>query len=143
MLLVDANVILRYILYDNEEMADQVDELLKDNVVTIRNEVLAEVVYVLDKVYKLPRTEIHEVLILFLDLENVKTQDRDVVVLALETFSQSGLDFVDTLLYAYHVVKDAKVFTFDKKLLSKIKQHPENKRTQRGDDADMAVLMKE
>jgi len=32
------------------------------------------------------------------------------------------LDFVDTLLYAYHALKGARVFTFDKKLLSRIKK---------------------
>jgi len=122
MLLIDANAILRYILCDNADMAEQVEELLKNKIVTTKNEVIAEVVYVLDKIYKLPRNEIHSVIVLFLDLENVQTEDKTVVVLALETYSQTKLDFVDTLLYAYHTLKDAKIFTFDKKLLSKIKQ---------------------
>jgi predicted nucleic-acid-binding protein len=103
-------------------MAEQVEELLENKVVSARNEVLAEVVYVLDKVYKLPRTETHSVIVKFLDLENVQIDDKDVVVLALETFSQTRLDFVDTLLYAYHTLKGAKIFTFDKKLLFKMKQ---------------------
>ena len=121
MLLIDANAILRYILCDNADMAEQVEILLENNEVVVRNEVLAEVVYVLSKVYKLPRNEIYAVASQFLDLENVKTDDKPVVILALETFSQTGLDFVDTLLYSYHAIKGAEVFTFDKKLLSKMK----------------------
>jgi len=122
MLLIDANAILRYILCDNAEMAEQVEELLENKVVTLRNEVLAEVVYVLSKVYKLPRNEIHAVIVQFLDLESVQIENKVVVVLALETFSQTRLDFVDTLLYAYHILKGVNIFTFDKKLISKMKQ---------------------
>jgi len=121
-MIIDANAILRYILCDNADIAEQVDELLENKVVTAKNEVLAEVVYVLNKVYKLPRAEIYTVIVQFLDLENVQAIDKAVVVKALETYSQTGLDFVDTLLYAYHVLKGAKIFTFDKKLLSKMKQ---------------------
>ena len=58
MLLIDANAILRYVLNDNSDMAGKVHELIKNNKVTIRFEVMAEVVYVLNKVYKLPRNEI-------------------------------------------------------------------------------------
>ena len=122
MLLIDANAILRYILCDNADMAEQVDELLKNELVTVKNEVLAEVVYVLDKVYKLPRAEISAVIVQFLDLENVQIKDKTVMLNALETYSQSKLDFIDTLLYAYHLLKGASVFTFDKKLISKMKQ---------------------
>jgi len=53
MLLIDANAILRYILCDNEKMAVQVEDLLEKRMVNLRNEVLAEVVYVLNKVYSI------------------------------------------------------------------------------------------
>ena len=122
MLLIDANAILRYILCDNAEMAENVEELLDNTIVTIRNEVLAEVVYVLEKVYKLPKDKIHSALVQLLDMENVSIDDKAVVLLALETFMQTKLDFVDTLLYAYHNLKGADIFTFDKGLTSKLNQ---------------------
>ena len=120
MLLIDANAILRYILCDIEDMAEQVEELLEREIVTVQNEVLAEVVYVLGKVYKLSRTEISSVIVQFLNLSNVEIRDKPVIILALETFGQTKLDFVDTLLYAYYILKDAEVFTFDKELRSKM-----------------------
>ncbi|MCL2528202.1 MAG: PIN domain-containing protein [Defluviitaleaceae bacterium] len=122
MLLIDANAILRYLLCDNAGMAEKIEDLLENAVVTVRYEVLAEVIYVLNKVYKLQRVEIHEVIVKFLDLDSVNIEDNAVAVLALETFSQTRLDFVDTLLYAFHVINGAEVFTFDKKLLNKISQ---------------------
>jgi len=57
-----------------------------------------------------------------MDLEDVQIEDGIVVKLALETFSQTKLDFVDTLLYAYYTLKGTRIFTFDKKLLSKMKK---------------------
>ena len=120
MLIIDANAILRYILCDNDDMATQVEELLENELTTARHEVLAEVVYVLNKVYKLPRLEIQRVVEQFLNLENIHTDDKAVVLFALTAFGQTTLDFVDTLLYAHHVVKGSRVFTFDKKLRTKM-----------------------
>ena len=60
MLFIDANAILRYMLNDNIEMAAKVCALLDNARVTVRHEVIAEVVYVLNKVYLLPRNEIAE-----------------------------------------------------------------------------------
>ena len=58
MVLVDANVILRHVLKDNAEMAQKVEDLLKTNKVYVGFEVIAEVVYVLEKVYKVERNDI-------------------------------------------------------------------------------------
>lgn len=51
MKIADANVILRYLLNDNEELSDKAVKIIEDNEVLLPNEVIAEVVYVLDKVY--------------------------------------------------------------------------------------------
>jgi predicted nucleic-acid-binding protein len=43
--------------------------------------------------------------------------EKPVVFLnALECYSTSTFDFVDTLLWAYHAVEKQEVFTFDNKL---------------------------
>jgi hypothetical protein len=39
-----------------------------------------------------------------------------VFLKGLECYSESGLDFVDALLLAYHLVESESVFTFDDKL---------------------------
>ena len=51
---VDANVILRRILRDNEEMAAQADRFFDEGAWTFPA-VIAEVVYVLSRVYKVNR----------------------------------------------------------------------------------------
>ena len=54
MILLDANYILRYLLRDNEEMYLIAEEIILNNAYMVLNEVVAEVVYVLEKVYKVP-----------------------------------------------------------------------------------------
>ena len=53
MVLFDTNVILRYILQDNPEMAENVEQQLSNSICLIPVEVVAEVVCVLSKVYKI------------------------------------------------------------------------------------------
>lgn len=48
--IVDANIILRYLLEDIPELAEKAAEILENNEIFIPNEVFAEVVYVLEKV---------------------------------------------------------------------------------------------
>jgi predicted nucleic-acid-binding protein len=121
MMLIDANAILRYLLKDNADMANKVDELLKGIKVKVRYEVVAEVVYVLGKVYKMPRNEIAEGLNIFLSLPNVETESVEVLSFALKSYADANMDFVDCVLYGFFAVCGDSVFTFDKKLNSKLK----------------------
>ena len=49
--MLDANVILRYILNDNEDMVLEVTEVIKSKNVIVTIEVIAEVIYVLKRIY--------------------------------------------------------------------------------------------
>ena len=73
MKILDENMILRYLINDNIEMADKVEEIIDSNEVLILPEVIAEVIYVMRSVYKRERSEIVSGLIDFLDMDNVKT----------------------------------------------------------------------
>jgi len=116
MLIVDANAILRYTLNDNADMAKTVTELINKNKITIRYEVMAEVIYVLEDVYALPRNEIRDGMKTFLSLPNVETETKNVLLLALDTYADRKMDFVDCLLYGLKALYGYDVFTFDKKL---------------------------
>lgn len=47
MKMIDANIILRFILYDDKTLAEQAAEIIINNDCLITNEIAAEVVYVL------------------------------------------------------------------------------------------------
>jgi len=48
MKIVDANIILRYFLDDDEELSPKAAEIIEQNSLAIPNEVFAEIVYVLE-----------------------------------------------------------------------------------------------
>ena len=121
MVMLDANMILRYLLNDNQEMADIAEQYLNDGDVSVTIEVLAEVVYVLKGVYSMEHDKIADTVKGFLEL--VSCQENAVLNVALDTYAERKLDFVDCVLYGHHAVKGVDIATFDKKLLKLIADH--------------------
>ena len=66
MVVLDANVILRYLLNDNEAMAREAESIIKTEVTMVPIEVIAEVVYVLKGVYSVDGNKIRDALMEFL-----------------------------------------------------------------------------
>jgi len=105
-IILDANVILRYLLQDNEKLYPKADEIF-DKVLSgdiklfIPIFVFAEVVYVLQKVYKVDRSTISKILEKILGIKSIKTENKDILLKALEIYTARGLDFADSLLCAY------------------------------------------
>jgi len=113
MQLIDANVILRCILNDQPDMTMKAKKVISNGAYT-KPEVIAEVVYVLQKVYSAQRPQIKEMLGRVLSI--VLCPEKECILFALDLYSQTALDFVDCLLVAYHSLNGETVFTFDKKL---------------------------
>lgn len=119
-IIVDANVVLRYLLDDNKEMADRAEEVIQKGVFLLP-EVLAEVVYVLKSVYNMERMEVATCLLEFLDIVNAT--EKDVLKEALNLYKKYSLDFVDCLLIAYNKTGNYEIFSFDRKLNKVMKNH--------------------
>ena len=118
--ILDANYICRYFLKDLQEQYDLAKEIIDNHRCSLKFEVLAEVVYVMENLYEIPRQEITTVLLEMLKMNNIKTTDETVLKEALFAYSEKPkLDFVDCLLYGYFK-SGYKVASFDKKLLKKI-----------------------
>ena len=114
MQMLDTNMILRYLLNDNEKMADEAEKIIEEGSVHVTVEVMAEVVYVLKGVYAIERDAIKESLLAF--LSEVQCTEMEVLRYGLEIYALNGLDFVDCILYAYNRIKGFEIKTFDKKL---------------------------
>lgn len=115
--LVDANVILRYLLDDVPEMAEKANEVIEAGAYSTP-EILAEVLYVLIKVYKVEKSEacgfVKSV------LGELSVEEREVLDYALDLHSEKSLDFVDCLIVARHNIHGVPVFSFDKKLMKEL-----------------------
>ena len=116
MTILDTNTILRCILQDNEEAAAIVDERMSRDVCVIPPEVVAEIVYVLLKVYRLDRSNIERSVFTILKHKNVRVPHRKVVEAALHYFGTTKFDFVDCFMIGYAVIEEHQIFTFDNEL---------------------------
>jgi len=129
MLIVDANIVLRYLLFDNVELAEKASEIIENNNIFLPFEVVAEVVYVLEKLYQIERAEICRSLKELLKGDNIRTYDSNILNKALEIFSSKKIDFVDTLLCGYSLIRGDEVKTFDNRINKYIAKEKTGKRS--------------
>lgn len=121
MIVLDANYILRYLLADNEAMHLIAKETIQNEPCLLINEVIAEVVYVLQGVYKVPKAEIAEKLSILVTMENLTMHnDKQYMLDTLQLFHSKSLDFVDCYLCALRDKYTVK--TFDKNLIKCLNQ---------------------
>lgn len=118
MKLIDANVILRFLLNDNREQAEVAKLTIKDGAFT-RTEVMAEVVYVLTGVYGMSRDSVYECLVTILKV--VMIDDKEALREALEVYRDTTLDFVDCVLIGRNRILREDILSFDKKLNNQLR----------------------
>ncbi|MDE8734420.1 PIN domain-containing protein [Eubacteriales bacterium DFI.9.88] len=116
--LIDANIILRYLLGDHPQMSAEAKKIIEKGAFTL-SEVIAEVVYVLKGVYQVEREEIGSTLKELLD--EIDVENQEVVCEALRIYAETSLDFVDCILIARNRLLHDNVITFDKKLNKMLK----------------------
>lgn len=116
-IICDTNSVLRFLLNDIPEQAQATEEAIREGA-EITVEIVAECVYVLSKVYQLPRNVVAESLADAMG--NFSCKRAKVVEHALRVFADTRLDFVDCILVAEAFVNDRQVLTFDKKLRTRL-----------------------
>ena len=119
--IVDANIILRYLLGDHPDMSPKAKEIILSGAQTTA-EVLAEVVYVLKGVYNVGRQEIADTIGAFL-LE-ISVPHKAAIAYACKLYGETKLGFVDCILAGYHFSESMEILTFDKKLSKVVKNLP-------------------
>lgn len=112
--MIDANVILRYLLNDSLEISSKARELISSGNMYTKPEIITEVIYVLKRVYQIDRSSIRTFIYSMLD--DISCAEDKCVRMAMNIYSLTSLDFVDCLLIAYHRINKENVFSFDKKL---------------------------
>lgn len=126
--LPDTNTIVRYLVNDDPALSVKAKKFF-DQVkngglkAVILESVIAECVYVLTKIYRVPRDRTAGSLIDVLRYKGIANVDRQELIRALSLFSEQGLDIVDCISYAKTAAAGDHLFTFDADL---------NKLAQRG-----------
>ncbi len=113
--IIDANYLLRYLLNDNAEQNAIATEIIENKQIVLLSEVIAEVCYVLEKVYSVSKIEISDLMIELLNYKNI-IADKPLLLKALKVYGEKNIDFVDSILIAYNYCYKVNIFTFDKKI---------------------------
>jgi predicted nucleic-acid-binding protein len=116
---VDANIILRYLLADHAEHFRTAAEFMGrvksgDVNLYVPEGVMIECVYVLLKCYKVPKEEIEDKLSGLLDYRGVINSNRRILLKALRLFREKNVDIVDAVVYAISKEHGWTCFLFDK-----------------------------
>jgi len=113
---IDTNVLLRYLLCDDDLQARKASKLINgDDTVYVSNVVLVETVWTLvGKKYKVTPIDVHRTILNLFSEENIIFQDAEVVWRALSDFLKYGveqgikIDFPDVLIF--HEGKDMAIY---------------------------------
>ena len=113
-ILIDTNVVLRYLLRDHPKQSMQAKKAVEIGAV-ILPEVLVETVHALKNIYRVDRQTIAASLMTLLN--EVEIERKQVMVHAVELYADSqDMDFMDCIIFAYFDIENIRVFTFDPKL---------------------------
>lgn len=116
---LDTNVILRFLLKDNERYYNQAKsyfEKAKKGKIELNliPEVLFEIDYVLRGVYSLSKNEAVGILLKLIKSPYLKISSRGLLITTVEKYQLTNVDLFDIYLYYYSFSKEASVLSFDK-----------------------------
>jgi predicted nucleic-acid-binding protein len=117
-LLVDTNLIIRYLVQDHEKHARAAGKLFDacdrgEVVIAILSAVLAECVFVLESFYQHPRGKIAEALEKLISSPGIDISGMAIHLDALHRYGKTKLHFVDCLIAANAASQNMPVATFD------------------------------
>lgn len=117
--LVDTNLIVRYLVQDQEKQAKAAGKLFDacdrgEAVVVVLPAVLAECVFVLESFYEHAREDIASALGTLISSPGVEIQGPGMHLDALDRYRKTKVHFVDCLIAASSAAEGTPVATFDK-----------------------------
>ena len=120
MIALDTNVLVRFLVQDDPEQAELatrvIDQLTDDAQGFVSREVLIELVWVLERAYRLGRAEIAAALDELLSATELNIEGSDGVAPALELYRNDGFGFADLMIAAAALrAGAAELVTFDRK----------------------------
>jgi predicted nucleic-acid-binding protein len=120
-IVLDTNVILRYLLKDNISLYERAASILlpiKNGAAQahVLEGVLVESVYVLLKVYAIPRQDIASALTGLIDYPGIVNPDKERQKRSLALFRDRNVDIVDALIHATAKERDWEIASFDRDL---------------------------
>ncbi|MFO7680353.1 MAG: PIN domain-containing protein [Chloroflexota bacterium] len=122
----DTNLFLRYLTNDDVVQADAVESVLHraaaGEIELFTNTlVIAEIIWVLSKVYKLSSRDIRKGILGILNTPGIRVETDHLITQAVEVFATKNIDFVDAYSICWMEAKGiTAVYTFDQRHFSRV-----------------------
>jgi predicted nucleic-acid-binding protein len=117
--LLDANILIRFLVRDHEEHYLKSVEIFRaieegKMEAMLMDFIMAEVIYVLKRIYKYEKKEISSTLKKILLYKHLYTENKLVTFEALELYAEKNVDFADAMLCAKKNLEGFEIVSFDK-----------------------------
>ncbi len=118
---IDTNLLVRYLTEDDPQKAKAVDTLLNSAAkgelkILIPSIVIAELIWVLESSYKMIAEDITGLVEAILNTPGIDTQDKSTIKAALKLYRSRKIDLIDAWIIEFAKTKGAnRIYTFDKK----------------------------
>ncbi|HLE86313.1 MAG TPA: type II toxin-antitoxin system VapC family toxin [Candidatus Brocadiaceae bacterium] len=118
---IDTNLLVRYLINDDQKKADVVDNLLDRAIkgearIIVPSVVIAELVWVLESFYQLKADVILELVEAIVNTSGLDVTDKSMVISALRLYKNRNIDFIDAWIIEFAKERGIKtIYTFDKK----------------------------
>jgi predicted nucleic acid-binding protein len=115
---LDANIILRYLLQDNKEQVEKANELFtsqNNSKLWVHSLIIAEVYYVLVKVYELSKIQASTQLATFCAAELIHCIEKQILLSTFALNKKYGLGFADSFGIVFCLEHNLQFVSFDKK----------------------------
>ena len=114
---LDTNVLVRHVTGEPPAQARGATTLLRHGRnLELADLILAELVYVLDSVYRRPRNEVAAIARSLLGMHSIDIPNRGLLLRAVEIYDRSRVDFAEAYLSALAERSDRAVVSFDRDL---------------------------
>ena len=118
---IDTNLLVRYLINDDQKKAEAVDNLLdraaKGEVrIIVPSVVIAELVWVLESFYQLKAGAILELVEAIINTSGLDVTDKSTIIPALRLYKSKKIDFIDAWIIEFAKERGVKaIYTFDKR----------------------------
>lgn len=118
---IDTNLLVRYLINDDQKKADAVDNLLDKAIkgevrIVVPSVVIAELVWVLENFYQMRADTILELVEAIVNTSGLDVTDKSTVISALRLYKNRNIDFIDAWIIEFAKERGIKtIYTFDKK----------------------------
>jgi len=120
-IVIDTNLLVRYLINDDQKKAVAVDNLLDKAIngevkIIVPSVVIAELVWVLESYYQMKADAILELVEAIVNTSGLDVTDKSTVVSALRLYKNRNIDFIDAWIIEFAKERGIKtIYTFDKK----------------------------